>query len=140
MASFPSEFALMSFSARLISLRKDRGLTQQGLADAIGIHIQQVKRYEAGSSEPSAEALRKIGRTFAISTDWLLFEQGERAPSDDLALQFEAVSQLSDHERAIVKEVIDSLIFKYQTRRRDSAKQRHALKRAATRRNAEADR
>ncbi|WP_335930006.1 helix-turn-helix transcriptional regulator [Paraburkholderia pallida] len=110
----------MSFSARLISLRKNRGLTQQGLADATGIHVQQVKRYEAGSSEPSAEALRKIARTFAISTDWLLFEDGERAPSDDLALQFEAVQQLSDEERAVVKEVVESLIIKYQTRRWDS--------------------
>ncbi|WP_342030513.1 helix-turn-helix domain-containing protein [Paraburkholderia sp. SG-MS1] len=110
----------MSFSARLISLRKDKGLTQQGLADATGIHVQQIKRYEAGSSEPSAEALRKIARTFAISTDWLLFEEGERAPSDDLALQFEAVSQLSDEERAVIKEVVESLIIKYQTRRWDS--------------------
>ncbi|NKJ46833.1 transcriptional regulator [Burkholderia sp. SG-MS1] len=120
MASFHIEFAAMSFSARLISLRKDKGLTQQGLADATGIHVQQIKRYEAGSSEPSAEALRKIARTFAISTDWLLFEEGERAPSDDLALQFEAVSQLSDEERAVIKEVVESLIIKYQTRRWDS--------------------
>jgi transcriptional regulator with XRE-family HTH domain len=120
MASLHIEFAAMSFSARLISLRKDKGLTQQGLADATGIHVQQIKRYEAGSSEPSAEALRKIARTFAISTDWLLFEEGERAPSDDLALQFEAVSQLSDEERAVIKEVVESLIIKYQTRRWDS--------------------
>jgi transcriptional regulator with XRE-family HTH domain len=120
MASLHFEFAAMSFSARLIALRKDKGLTQQGLADATGIHVQQIKRYEAGSSEPSAEALRKIARTFAISTDWLLFEEGERAPSDDLALQFEAVSQLSDEERAVIKEVVESLIIKYQTRRWDS--------------------
>jgi transcriptional regulator with XRE-family HTH domain len=122
MASLHIEFATMSFSARLISLRRDKGLTQQGLADASGIHVQQIKRYEAGSSEPSAEALRKIARTFAISTDWLLFEEGERAPSDDLALQFEAISQLSDGERSIIKEVIESLIIKYQTRRWDSAR------------------
>ncbi|AQH01659.1 hypothetical protein A9R05_23025 [Burkholderia sp. KK1] len=133
MASLHIEFAAMSFSARLISLRKDKGLTQQGLADATGIHVQQIKRYEAGSSEPSAEALRKIARTFAISTDWLLFEDGERAPSDDLALQFEAVQQLSDAERAVVKEVVESLIIKYQTRRWDSL--RAAEPKPATRRN-----
>lgn len=135
MASLHFEFAAMSFSARLIALRKDKGLTQQGLADATGIHVQQIKRYEAGSSEPSAEALRKIARTFAISTDWLLFEDGERAPSDDLALQFEAVQQLSDEERAVVKEVVESLIIKYQTRRWDSL--RTADTGAATRRRAQ---
>ena len=122
MASLLTTFATMSFSARLIALRKERGLTQQGLADAVGIHVQQIKRYEAGSSEPSAEALRKLARTFSVSTDQLLFEEGERTPSDDLALQFEAVRQLSDEERAVIKEVVESLIIKYQTRRWDSAR------------------
>jgi transcriptional regulator with XRE-family HTH domain len=140
MASLYIEFATMSFSARLISLRKDKGLTQQGLADATGIHVQQVKRYEAGSSEPSAEALRKIARTFAISTDWLLFEEGERLPSDDLALQFEAVQQLSDDERAVIREVVESLIIKYQTRRWDSARPAPAAKKTAARRGSGASR
>ncbi|CAD6548912.1 helix-turn-helix domain-containing protein [Paraburkholderia metrosideri] len=140
MASLHIEFATMSFSARLISLRKDKGLTQQGLADATGIHVQQIKRYEAGSSEPSAEALRKIARTFAISTDWLLFEEGERLPSDDLALQFEAAQQLSDDERAVIREVVESLIIKYQTRRWDSARPATAVKKTATRRGSGASR
>jgi transcriptional regulator with XRE-family HTH domain len=140
MASLHIEFATMSFSARLISLRKDRGLTQQGLADATGIHVQQIKRYEAGSSEPSAEALRKIARTFAITTDWLLFEEGERLPSDDLALQFEAVQQLSDDERAVIREVVESLIIKYQTRRWDSARPAPAARKTAARRGSGASR
>ncbi|WP_245254556.1 helix-turn-helix domain-containing protein [Paraburkholderia sp. LEh10] len=137
MASLLFAFATMSFSARLIALRKDRGLTEQGLADAVGIHVQQIKRYEAGSAEPSADVLRKLARTFAVSTDQLLFEEGERAPSGDLALQFEAVRQLSDEERAVIREVMDSLIIKYQTRRWDSARlAAPAAKKVATRRSA----
>jgi transcriptional regulator with XRE-family HTH domain len=101
----------------------------------------QIKRYEAGSSEPSAEALRKIARTFAISTDWLLFEEGERAPADDLALQFEAVQQLSDDERAVIREVVKSLIIKYQSRRWDSARPpAPAAKQSSARRTSSASR
>ena len=134
MASLLTTFATMSFSSgRLIALRKERGLTQQGLADAVGIHVQQIKRYEAGSSEPSAEALRKLARTFSVSTDQLLFEEGERTPSDDLALQFEAVRQLSDEERAVIKEVVESLIIKYQTRRSDSPDLPHQRRRRPAR-------
>jgi transcriptional regulator with XRE-family HTH domain len=140
MASLHIEFATMSFSARLISLRHDKGLTQQGLADATAIHVQQIKRYEAGTSEPSAEALRKIARTFAISTDWLLFEEGERAPSDELALQFEAVQQLSDEERAVIKEVVESLIIKYQSRRWESGRTAAPATKKATKRGADAGR
>jgi transcriptional regulator with XRE-family HTH domain len=85
--------------------------------ESTGIHVQQINRYEAGCSEPSAEALRKIARTFAISTDWLLFEDGECALSGDLALQFKAAQLFSDEERAVIREVVDSLIMKYQSRR-----------------------
>lgn len=58
----------------------------------------------------------------SISIDTLVFEKHERGPGDDLALQFEAVSHLPPDEQQVVKEVIDSLIIKYQTRRWDSAR------------------
>jgi transcriptional regulator with XRE-family HTH domain len=70
-------------------------LTQQSFADATGIHVQQIKRYEANTSQPSAEALKKIAKCFGVTTDWLLFEDGERGPDDDLRLQFEAIGQLT---------------------------------------------
>ena len=57
----------MSFGGRLIGLRRERNLTQQAFADATGIHVQQIKRYEAGTSQPSAEALRKIEPTLPAS-------------------------------------------------------------------------
>lgn len=103
---------LMSFSAKVIALRKARGLTQQGLADLTGIHIQQIKRYEAGTSEPSAEALRKIATSLHVTTDSLLFEDGERGPDDDLRLQFEAVSAMPDEEKELAKSMLEAIILK----------------------------
>lgn len=103
----------MSFGQRLISLRREHQLTQQGLSDATGIHVQQIKRYEAGTSQPSAEALKKIARAFSVTTDWLLFEDTERSPADDLRLQFEAVSQFSPEEKAVARTVIESLILRH---------------------------
>ena len=47
----------------------------------------------------------------------------ERGPSDDLRLQFEAISQLPPEEMRVVKEVIEGLIIKYQSRRWDSGRQ-----------------
>jgi hypothetical protein len=61
-------------------------------------------------------------------------------PSDDLALQFEAVQQLSDDERAVIREVVESLIIKYQTRRWDSARAAPAAKKTAARRGSGASR
>jgi transcriptional regulator with XRE-family HTH domain len=105
---------LMSFSAKVIALRKARGLTQQGLADLTDIHIQQIKRYEAGTSEPSAEALRKIATSLHVTTDSLLFEDGERGPNDELRLQFEAVAAMPDEEKELAKSMLEAIILKNQ--------------------------
>lgn len=106
----------MKLSARLIVLRKDRGLSQQAMADAIGIHVNSWKKYEAGQAQPSLDALRKIATTLHTSTDFLLFDDHERGPSDDLRLQFEAVSQFPEEERKIVKALLEGMIIKYQTK------------------------
>lgn len=60
MATFIQRPIAMSIAPRLVSLRKRKGLTQRTLADALGLHITQVKRYKAGTFQPSLEALKKI--------------------------------------------------------------------------------
>jgi hypothetical protein len=54
--------------------------------------------------------------------DALIFEHDERDPAQDLRFQFEAVSALEAEEQAVVREVLESLIIKYQARRWDSAR------------------
>ena len=112
----------MNIAARLVALRKDKGLTQQEMADKIGLHVNQVRRYESGSAQPSLEALKKIAVTMSVTIDSLVFGSEERGPTEDLVLQFEAVSQLTPEEQGVVKEVLDGLIIKYQSRRWDSTR------------------
>jgi transcriptional regulator with XRE-family HTH domain len=112
----------MSLPARLIKLRKEKGLTQLAMAETLGIHVNSLKKYESGQTQPSLDVLKKIATALHISSDFLLFEEHERGPNDDLSLQFEAIRELSSDEQSIVKEVLDSLIIKYQTRRWDSAR------------------
>ena len=50
----------IKFPKRLSALRKQKGFTQQSLADAIGINVSQLKRYEGGTSQPTLEVLRKL--------------------------------------------------------------------------------
>lgn len=103
----------MSLSARLIQLRRERDWTQQELADQVGLHVNQVKRYEAGSAQPSLEGLKKLAKTFSVSTDWLLFEDAERGPDEDLRLQFEAMSQLTPEEKEVARVVLEGLLLKH---------------------------
>lgn len=104
----------MSFPAQLAALRKDHTLTQQGLADALGMHLSQIKRYENGTSQPTLEALKKIALLFNITTDELVFDATERSPPENLRLHFEAVSQFDPQEQQTVLNVIDGLMLKHQ--------------------------
>ena len=118
---------VMSIQQRLITLRKERDLTQQEMADAIGVHVNQIRHYEAGATQPSLEALKKIAVAMSITIDSLVFDEEERGPDEQLKLQFEAISHLSANEKQIVKELLDGMIIKYQTRRRDSTREPQAI-------------
>jgi transcriptional regulator with XRE-family HTH domain len=105
------------FRTRLVQIRKAKSLTQQALADSMGIHVNQIKRYESGQSDPSLDALVRLARALHVSLDDLVFDENERGPSDELALQFEAVSRMSDEERHVVKTLLDGMILQHEARR-----------------------
>jgi transcriptional regulator with XRE-family HTH domain len=89
---------------------------QQGLADLAGIHITQIQRYEKGDAQPTLEMIRKLSRALVISADRLLFDEDERGPDDTLRLQFEALQQFDDDERATAQAVLEGLILKHQAK------------------------
>jgi len=105
------------FHLRLAALRKERGLTQQALADRIGGHVQQLKRYEAGSSQPTLEVIRNLATALSVTSDQLLFGKDERGPDEDLRLQFEAVSRFDEEEKRVVRSLLEGMILKHEARR-----------------------
>ena len=107
----------MDFGKRLVALRKERRLTQQALADEVGCHVTMIRRYEANETQPTLEIIRKLAVALSVSADTLVFEEGERGPSEEFRLQFEAVSQLPEEERKIIKALLDGMIIKHQTKR-----------------------
>lgn len=116
MRSMPLGILPMNFPAQLIQLRRQHGLTQQALADAVGVHVNQIKRYEASTAQPTLETLVSLAKALHVSLDMLVFEESERGPSDELRLQFEAVSHMPEDERRIVRALLDGMIVKFQTK------------------------
>jgi len=57
---------------RIKNLRKAAGLSQQGLANELGISIKSIQRYEKNANEPSRYVTKLIATYFAVSTDYLL--------------------------------------------------------------------
>jgi transcriptional regulator with XRE-family HTH domain len=106
----------MDFPQRLAALRKARGLTQQGLADRVSLHITQINRYETGDSQPTLDPLRRLAMVLTVSADELIFGKTERGPDEDLRLQFEAVSQFDAEDKELARGLLEGLILKHQAK------------------------
>lgn len=111
----------MAFPERLTTLRKQRALTQQALADAAGVHVTQLRRYEAGTAQPTLDVLRRLAVALRASADTLVFDEEERGPDEDLRLQFEAVKRLEPEEKKLVRGVLESILLRSDAKRWMSA-------------------
>ena len=69
---------MQKFSTRLISLRKERGLTQTDLAEIIQKKRSTVSGYETEGKEPDFETVCFLASYFGVSTDYLLGYSDER--------------------------------------------------------------
>lgn len=117
MVCYTTKWLTMNFPDRLSSLRKERGFTQQSLADNVGIHVSQIRRYENGNTQPTLDVIRKLAVSLGVSADLLVFDQDERSPIDELKHQFEALSQFDEEEIKVAKTLLESLILKHNAKR-----------------------
>lgn len=76
----------MKLEDKLLSLRKQQGLTQLELAEALHISRQAISKWETGEAEPSLENLKSLSQIYHISLDELLGEgklPEPKAPPED---------------------------------------------------------
>lgn len=59
------------------------GMTQQTLADKVGIKFQQIQKYETGANRVSASRLWEIANTLAVPIDY--FFEGYASPEEQSA-------------------------------------------------------
>lgn len=90
----------MNFGEKLRELRKSQKLTQQQLADRLGVAKSVVSYYESGDRFPSYDVMVKIAHTFHVTTDYLLDVERKRVLD---------VSDLSEENIAVLQTVADAL-------------------------------
>ena len=72
----------MPLSEKILSLRTQMGLSQEDLAEKLGVSRQSVSKWETGQSVPDLDKLIKLADLFGISVDELVRE-GERPQPPD---------------------------------------------------------
>ena len=65
----------MRLCDKILKLRTQRGLSQEALAELVGVSRQSVSKWEGGSSAPDLERLKALSRVFGVRCDYLLNDE-----------------------------------------------------------------
>lgn len=98
---------------RLAERRKILGLTQQQLADAIGIAQQTLAHYEVGRLRVAAALLPRLSQVLGLSLEELLGEpvrNGKRGPAPRLQAQMERIGSLPRGKQRMLLDLIDAAL------------------------------
>jgi transcriptional regulator with XRE-family HTH domain len=98
---------------RIAALRKEQGLTQQVLAEQLGIAQQTLAHYEVGRLRMPVSLLPEFSRLFSVPVDALLGAQGargKRGPASRFQQQLERIRQLPRPKQRFVMEMLDTVL------------------------------
>ena len=74
----------MSLGDKIAELRRQRGWSQENLAERLGVTRQSVSKWESGTSVPDLDKIIGLSELFGVTTDYLIKCEGaaEAAPSE----------------------------------------------------------
>ncbi len=100
---------MMTFSEKLVVLRKIKHLTQDEFASAVGVSRQAVYKWESGQSYPEVQKLREMKMLFNISIDDLLDDTFEiELPKKK---RKKRKSKTDNPEAAVVEKEEEKIVF-----------------------------
>ena len=68
----------MDYADRIVSLRKERGLTQKQLASAVNLSEIGIQSYERRVRKPAYDALVSLADLFDVSIDYIVGRTNNR--------------------------------------------------------------
>jgi transcriptional regulator with XRE-family HTH domain len=103
-----------ALGARIAAARKEQGLSQQALAEQLGIAQQTLAHYEVGRARPPVSLLPEFSRIFGVGVDELLGRPirsaARRGPAPKLQQQMERISRLPRAQQRIVMQMLDGVL------------------------------
>lgn len=69
---------MATFEERLVSLRKERNISQRELGTVLDVSRWAVLNYEGGKNRPDYDSLMKLADYFEVSLDYLTGRSDER--------------------------------------------------------------
>jgi transcriptional regulator with XRE-family HTH domain len=105
----------IALGERIALMRKAHGITQQQLAQVLGVSQQTVQAYEVGRRRIQVAALPVVARTLSLSLEELFGEgqqasRAKRGPAPKWQQQIEAVAKLPRAQQRFVSQMLDTVL------------------------------
>ena len=97
----------MEFNEKLQELRKNKGLTQEELAEALYVSRTAISKWESGRGYPSIDSLKEIAKYFSVTIDELL------SSDEVLSIAEEDNKQKEKHLRSLVFGFLDISVLMF---------------------------
>ena len=97
----------MEFNEKLQDLRKNKGLTQEELAEALYVSRTAISKWESGRGYPSIDSLKEISKYFSVTIDELL------SSNEILSIAEEGNRQKEKHLRTLVFGLLDISVLMF---------------------------
>lgn len=72
----------MNLGEKIQYCRKKARMSQDALADKIGVSRQAISKWELGEAMPEIANLATLAKEFGVSVDWLISEDGEEKTTE----------------------------------------------------------
>lgn len=73
----------MNLGEKIFKLRKEKGLSQEGLAEQLGTTRQAISKWENNQGFPETEKLLQLSNVFEVSIDFLLKDEKSEKGADE---------------------------------------------------------
>ena len=78
---------MMKLAEKLFELRKEKGWSQEKLAEQINVSRQSISKWESGQVLPEIEKIIEISKIFQVTTDYLLLDKISEKASTAVILE-----------------------------------------------------
>ena len=106
----------MSFGKKLMEARKNKGMSQEDLANLIGTKGPAIGRYERGVANPTIEVATKLANALNVSLDYLVGKVDTEMDEATLK-RIRDISVLPEDDRNFLLRAVDGLLRDIKTQK-----------------------
>jgi transcriptional regulator with XRE-family HTH domain len=100
----------MSFSDKMLTLRKKQKLSQEALAKELGATTTTIGRYERGEVKPSIEVAAKIAEVLNVSLDFMVGNTTNNFEDKSMLNRFNQLLELKPEDKNNIIITLDALL------------------------------